>query len=252
MHALSTGELLMVWEWGLARGLLERGLVLLAAACPNEPVEQLLHLSIGERDARLAGLRELTFGSRLDCQVKCPVCTQQLELDIATDDLFASSSLDAIAGDGSAEITHDQWRVRFRLVETRDLLAALDAGDSVAARRFLLRRCVVGSTPPRGAEVAGLPEDGLPTGVEATLFAEMERLDVASNITLALNCPECRHAWSAPFDILSFFWREIEAWAVRTLRQVHWLASAYGWSEHEVLALSAWRRDAYLQLAGHA
>ena len=252
MHALSTGELLTVWEWGLARGLLERGLVLLAAACPNESIEHLLHLRIGERDARLAGLRELTFGPHLDCQVRCPVCAQQLELEIATDDLFASSSLDAVADDSRAEITRDQWRVRFRSVETGDLLAALDAGDTVAAKRFLLRRCVVGSTPPCGAEVAGLPENGLPTNVEAALFAEMERLDAASNITLALNCPECGHAWSAPFDILSFFWREIEAWAGRTLRQVHWLASAYGWSEREILTLSAWRRDAYLQLAGHA
>ena len=38
------------------------------------------------------------------------------------------------------------------------------------------------------------------------------------------------------------------AWAVRLLGEVHELASAYGWREHDVLALSPWRRQAYLQM----
>jgi hypothetical protein len=65
-----------------------------------------------------------------------------------------------------------------------------------------------------------------------------------------MSCPACQHEWLAMFDILSFFWTEIEAWAYRTLRQVHTLASAYGWREADVLAISAWRRQRYLEMVG--
>ena len=64
----------------------------------------------------------------------------------------------------------------------------------------------------------------------------------------ALYCPECGHRWHATFDIVSFFWSEIDAWAYRTLHQVHRLASAYGWREADILAMSPWRRQFYLSL----
>ena len=43
----------------------------------------------------------------------------------------------------------------------------------------------------------------------------------------------------------------LDAWARATLLDVHLLATAYGWSEPEVLALSALRRRYYLELSGH-
>ena len=42
--------------------------------------------------------------------------------------------------------------------------------------------------------------------------------------------------------------QEIHAWAKRTLREVHTLASAYGWSEREILSMSAVRRALYLEM----
>jgi hypothetical protein len=63
-----------------------------------------------------------------------------------------------------------------------------------------------------------------------------------------LTCPQCAHQWQAPLDIVSFLWSEVHAWAIRLLREIHELASAYGWSEAEILALSPWRRRAYLEL----
>jgi hypothetical protein len=50
------------------------------------------------------------------------------------------------------------------------------------------------------------------------------------------------------FDIASYFWDEINAWANRILREVHILASRYGWSERDILALSPWRRQFYLDM----
>ena len=54
--------------------------------------------------------------------------------------------------------------------------------------------------------------------------------------------------WLEPFDIASFLWTELHAWASRTLYDVHQLAAAYGWSEAECLSLSARRRGYYLEL----
>ena len=67
---------------------------------------------------------------------------------------------------------------------------------------------------------------------------------------LAVSCASCAHAWRASFDIVAFFWSEIDAWAERVLRDVHRLAAAYGWSEREILGLSAWRRHRYLEMVG--
>jgi hypothetical protein len=53
-----------------------------------------------------------------------------------------------------------------------------------------------------------------------------------------------------PFDIVTFLWREIENLAGHLLRDVHTLASAYGWRESDILALSAARRDFYLAALG--
>ncbi len=54
--------------------------------------------------------------------------------------------------------------------------------------------------------------------------------------------------FSVAFDIVSFLWNELNAWAIRTLREVHILASAYGWSETDILAMSPWRRQFYLEV----
>ena len=48
---------------------------------------------------------------------------------------------------------------------------------------------------------------------------------------LAIECPACGRAADVPFAIATFLWREVDAWARRTLREVHALARAYGWSE---------------------
>ena len=81
--------------------------------------------------------------------------------------------------------------------------------------------------------------------------AVMERLaaaDPQADVWIDLTCPACGRNWQEEFGILSFFWSEIHGWAARILREVHELARAYGWREAEILALSPWRRQAYLEM----
>jgi hypothetical protein len=49
---------------------------------------------------------------------------------------------------------------------------------------------------------------------------------------------------------VTFFWSEISAEARRLLLEVHNLASAYGWSESDILSMSALRRRYYLEMIG--
>jgi hypothetical protein len=78
----------------------------------------------------------------------------------------------------------------------------------------------------------------------------MAEIDPQADIQIALTCPACLHQWSAAFDIASHLWIEVNSWAMRILDEVHRLASAYGWSEADILELSPMRRQLYLGMIG--
>jgi hypothetical protein len=111
-------------------------------------------------------------------------------------------------------------------------------------RRLLFERCLITAR-----------RDGLPATArelpDATIDAAAERLldaDPQADVQLNMSCPFCGNGWRAVFDIVTFFWTEIEVWACRVLREVHILASAYGWSERDILALTPVRRQFYLEM----
>ena len=94
-----------------------------------------------------------------------------------------------------------------------------------------------------------VPVASLPETVTEALASTMAEADPQGDVELALECPACGHAWRAGFDVASFLWAELDAWSRRTLDDVHVLASAYGWSENEILALGP-RRQHYLERVG--
>ena len=77
----------------------------------------------------------------------------------------------------------------------------------------------------------------------------METIDPQANVELALRCTACEREWPVVFDIVAYLWDEISAWSRQIIHEVHRLASAYGWSEREVLAMGAARRAVYLEMA---
>ncbi|MGW6805848.1 hypothetical protein ACWGCF_46290, partial [Streptomyces sp. NPDC055039] len=92
----------------------------------------------------------------------------------------------------------------------------------------------------------------LPADVQRRLAEKAAEADPAADVTLNVNCPECGGATPAALDITSYLWTELDAWARDLLLDVHLLASAYGWSEPEILALSPLRRRYYLELCTDA
>jgi hypothetical protein len=217
-----------------------RAITLLAAACPEVSAAQWAAASIGERDRALLRLRENLFGPRLEATAACPQCGERLELTFTSGDITAPPPPPGNSGRLSLAGYHLTWRPP----ATADLLAIGPTGG----RADLLARCVEAR---RDSDLQTVPPADLPEPVSQALSQAMAQADPQADVRLSLECPACAHRWSAAFDILSFLWGELEDWALQTLREVHALASAYGWSERDILSLSLRRRRMYLDLLGY-
>lgn len=241
MRALSAADLLTAWERGLSQSLAQRALTLLAMGCAETPIERLAQFSVGQRDMLLLALREQTFGSQLASIATCPACAAHLELLVNAADIRSPPWEDL---DQILEVAHTDYIVQFRLPNSLDLATLDPAMDGETIRQQLLQRCVL-TAQCADKEIATAE---LPADVGAAIAQGMAEADPQADVQVALACPQCHHAWQTPLDIVSYFWTEIHAWASRILREVHALASAYGWSEADVLALTPYRRQAYLEM----
>jgi hypothetical protein len=88
----------------------------------------------------------------------------------------------------------------------------------------------------------------MPAEIIDLAIKRMGEADPQADVAVDLTCPCCQHQWQRNFDIVSYLWTELRGWAEQLLREVHLLASAYGWSESEILQLSAARRRRYLEM----
>lgn len=244
MRSLTAQALLRVWEVGVSAPPLDRALTILQTAFPAAARDELAALSIGRRNARLFNVRALTFGARLDGLAQCPACNAELAFSLDTPDLTGAS--DAPDADEIHETASDGWQLRFRLPNGTDLEAMARCADISAARRLLIARCLAQAVH-NGAEVS---PQALPEAMIAELARQMVARDPHAEVELDLQCPTCDARWLLEFDIEAFFWSEIVAQAKRLLREVHLLARAYGWREADILALSAARRQIYLEMIG--
>jgi hypothetical protein len=242
MRVLSAYDIVRICEWGRDKHALDRALVLLRAASPGADPEALARLSIGQRDAHLLALRARTFGSKLAFTVRCPACAEPLEFAMTVEQVTIPPR------DDNAEektLVHDAYTITFRLLDSLDLAAVAKVHDPLEARNRLLARCVSAVSTAEGeVSLASVPE-----AVLSALSARLAEEDPQADITFRLSCETCRHAWVSPFDILSYFWAELENQARLLQREVHGIAKLYGWSEPYILSMGAARRANYLKLA---
>lgn len=254
MRPLSASELLAAWERGLGLSSVERALTLLCAAGATATPDEAARWPIGRRDRGLLALRERTFGPRLTSRSTCSACGGELETAFTVDELAGDSTLGVDEPDGSADdptpSVHEWsgygYRVELRLPDSRDLTELGRHDEPVdRSRRRLLERCVVAAD----RDGRRVPAAKLPKRVARAIGERLAAIDPHADIEVSSVCPSCGEDWSAPFDVVEFFWTEIDAWARRLVRDVDTLARAYGWSEGEILALSPLRRQCYLDLA---
>jgi hypothetical protein len=239
MAAINAAALLAAWEQAAPQTPVQRGLTLLAAACPEKNPDQWAAVPVGQRDRQLLALRERLFGTRLEAVATCPACGERLELSFRTGEIATPP------GQACEEITVrvDDYEVCCRLPSSADLLEAADSGVA-DAWTVLLQCCVTLARRDSAAIEPAL----LPAGVLDAVMDAVANADPQAEVRIALDCPACGHQWAMVFDVLSYLWSEIDDWAPRILCEVHDLASAYGWSEHNILAMSPARRRWYLDI----
>ena len=240
MLALNATNLLTAWEQGIAQHPLQRAVTLLALAWPEKTTDEWAGVSIGERDRGLLQLRETLFGAKFEAIASCPKCSERLELTFSTQDLLARG---ATTASEPLRLTSGGYEVDYRVPTTDDLLAV--AGNPGQARELLMERCVEARNDGVAVSASALPDE-----VVRLLGQKMADADPQAEVQILLTCPACSHHWPTVFDILSYLWGEIEDWAQRLLQDVHSLASAYGWSERDILSMSATRRRLYLEMVG--
>ncbi|MEA2223725.1 MAG: hypothetical protein QOH83_2101 [Solirubrobacteraceae bacterium] len=238
--SLDAATLLTLWEEGVALPPAERALSLLCAAFPDAPVEDWAGASIGRRDEALLVLREALFGPTLEAAAGCPGCADELELSFRTDDVRSS----AVARSEGLRIRLDGYDVLSRLPTSHDLLEL--AAVEQPSPQALLTRCV--EVARRDGGDVGVDE--LPEAVVEEVVAGMARADPLADVQVAVVCPACGQRTAIAFDVLSYLWSEIDDWAQRLCLEVHALAGAYGWSERDIVTMSAQRRALYLELQG--
>lgn len=231
MQAIPAGRLLDGWDSGRLQHPLHRALTLLRLAEPDQTIDSLAGLTIGERDRRLVALRRRLFGGAFEASATCARCHATLEVTFAADQLVAGGDPPA-----TVDVVVDGRTIALRQPNTGDLLDAL-AEEPERRVTALLERCA---------------EPDVPESARDHVQEHMADIDPMALVEMQLTCPECRNEWMVAFDIASYLWAEVSDRAMRLLRDVNTLARAYGWSEADILTLAPRRRQMYLELVSGA
>jgi predicted RNA-binding Zn-ribbon protein involved in translation (DUF1610 family) len=188
-------------------------------------------------------IREQLFGQELYSAVSCEQCGEQLEFTLQIRELLAQP-VETSSDPPVLTFEQEAYEVHFRLPNSHDLLEVTRPDVKGDAHERLLERCLVrvrdGSTD-RSAEA-------LPQAIQAAVMERMAEADPLADIHIEFSCPACGHVWQAVLDVVDYLWNEIETRSRQMLTEVHLLASTYHWREEDILSMSAWRRQLYLEM----
>jgi hypothetical protein len=190
---------------------------------------------VGTRIAALARLLAASGdGAALPVSLRCPEpsCGEPFDIAIA----FAALVEDDATPDAIAVTLADGRHATLRRPTGDDLQAWRGAAwssrqDAVAT--MLAALCVDGNVGPDD-------EDAVAEALAAH--------DPLVAFTVSCACPSCGVAHDQPVDVEGVALARLAARQRAMLREIHALASAYGWSEAAILAIAPERRARYLDL----
>lgn len=240
----AAAHLLDTWESGLDSDPPRQAQLLLEALCSDSAPVDLSQLSVGQRNRLLLRARMLLFGIVCDTLADCPACGAELEAAVPVPALIAGDEHTEIT---SGEVVEGEYLVRYRVPIAADLIGVAARSVDDAARE-LMAGCVL-SVQSGGRE---LPWTELPDQVTRLVEEAVAQADPDAVLDVGLTCPSCGETVTLPLDPASFLWGEVDGWAGRTLREVHQLATAYGWEERTILAMSPRRRRMYVAMTDAA
>jgi len=229
VRALSEADFLALREHGGALHPLDLSLLAIHVAVPQTQRDEIADWPLGRRNHALLQLHSLCFGPTVRGWVECRGCPEKLEFEFDVSALVAEpyrERAEPITVNGQA----------FRLPTSRDLAHLAEEAVPDTASLELARRCRLGN----GAECRTEELDAI--------GEQMALADSLADPVLHFDCPVCAESFDEVFELPAFVCAELEARAKRLLRDIHTLASAYGWNEAEILSLSASRRTSYVEM----
>jgi hypothetical protein len=143
-------------------------------------------------------------------------------------------------------VTTDDSPLHVRLDDERTLTMRRPTGDDL--RRWRDR------TPPSRTDALRVMLDSLvltgtvTTGDEAAISTSMSAMDPLVNCAVSCHCPACGAPNEVAVDLEGMALERLARRQAALLHEVHRFASAYGWTEPEVLEVPPSRRARYLRL----
>lgn len=238
MTGLGTpAQLLDAWDEAAAVPSAARGAVLIVHG-RRHSLDAVLDLPLGEASVLAARLYAKEFGDEVEALLPCEGCGELLEVGLSVSLLYEPG--EPSTGGAERRVVTAAGELTVRPPTTRDLLAV---GGRPGPGPALLARCV--------SDASGTPVD--PAALDADtlelLDSLAEELAGAAGGVVRTSCPCCSAEARASVDMGGLLWDRVSAAAPELLAEVAALASAFGWRESDVLALSPARRRAYLGLA---
>ncbi len=232
MLGLTARDLLDLSDAGASLDWTSRGVLLAGCAWRQASPEDCATLPIGVRDRLLLALRLRTFGGEMLVRYTCAACGAQLEAQL---DIGAVLTSHQGKPPPRVSINVDGTIVDVRMPTSVDLLAIADLPPEESADT-LFERCLESPAPGERPQLRRRVAEAIAAA------------DPIAALEIELECDACHTRSTEIFDIVSSFWKEIEAGARHAANDVHALASAYGWPEETILSMSSARRARYRAL----
>lgn len=182
-------------------------------------------------------IRQAWLGDRISTDARCPGrdCGELMDITFSISSYIAHHRPRRFPGvrdgrgDGWVELSGTS--VAFRLPTIDDLQVAATAGDPELCLR---ERCV------RPAAV--------PAAVAHRISRAMTALAPSLTGAITAQCPACGGSGALRFDPVTYSLTELRDAASGLYEEVHLLASAFCWTESDILALPRGRRVRYAEL----
>jgi hypothetical protein len=198
-------------------------------------IELLRAAPVGDRTATVMAIAAALSDGRFTIPLVCPVasCGDAIEIVITWDEV-RSVARQTTREPFDVNAASVRYRVRRASAADQESWRSLAAGNAKATARDVVASLVVDG-----------PIDRLTPSRVAVLEAALDEHDPLVCFALDVRCPTCGEVSRqepALVSIAATLFRRAQA---GLLEDVHEIASAYGWTEPEILAIPAWRRVRY-------
>jgi hypothetical protein len=224
------------------------------SACLSRPdgsplaCEHVWNLTVSRRIEYLLHLAALSGGFTGRVRLRCPQveCRQSLEIDLPITEIIAvqrkAEKQDRLDWGQEPNI------LRFRRPTGDDQRGwqKRSFANIAQARAAIVQSLLVAAneTGPIVENLIGLP----PAEFADTIENSLEDFDPLVAFSVRVCCPQCSVETDLQVDLEALALTELKRIQIESFHNIHRLASAYHWSEAEILCLSSDRRTRYLTL----